>query len=68
MANVRRRYQGRCRLISLPDDLMPGDYATYMQAVVLVTVLAAFFDATISFPDRSEVRFVTEGINDLWTA
>ena len=52
----------------LPSDLMSGDYSAYMQAVVLVTVLAAFFDETISFPERSHIRFVTEGINELWIA
>ena len=54
--------------VYLPSDPIWGDYATYMQAVVFVTVLAAFFDNTLSFPERTEVRFVTEGINQLWTA
>ena len=39
----------------------------YMQAIVFVTVLAAFFNNTLFFPERTEVRFVTEGINQLWT-
>ena len=51
----------------LPEDLTSGDYATYMQAVVFVTVLATFFDNTVSFPEPSDVRVVTKGINFLWT-
>jgi hypothetical protein len=52
----------------LPGHPIPGHYATYMQAVTFVAVLVAFFDHAISFPEASEVRFVTEGINTLWTS
>jgi Cytochrome P450 len=51
----------------LSEDHMLDDYATYMQIVVFVTVLAAFFNHDIPFPEATDVRFVTEGINTLWT-
>ncbi|KAF8589698.1 hypothetical protein K439DRAFT_300524 [Ramaria rubella] len=54
----------------LPDAHLSGDYGAFMQAIVFVTVLSAFFEQPdpVSFPEASSVRFVTEGISTLWMA
>ncbi|KAF8528168.1 cytochrome P450 [Hysterangium stoloniferum] len=52
----------------LPLNAPPRNYAAHIQAVVFMTVLAAFFDFSGPFPDASDVLFVTQNINALWVA